>query len=240
MIVMKYRLLFVSLFCFLAMGASAQDLTDVEFDSLAQREETSLDFRMKVRAVSRELAREEIMATRSQLRIGTGFNINSLGALSYLSYNTEYDVKRLNEGFNVPVFVEYGYRVWDFLEVVGCVHYMGNSGFELYEDRVDGQYVGFVKEVDDFRMFSFGVYARYSWLNREWFSLYSGLGAWVMTNHEFVTDGVGSTTYRCDVGFLPEIMPIGIKFGKEVFGFFEPVAMSMRGQFCTLGIGARF
>ncbi len=213
-------------------------------DSLMKLSTNPYEFKQNLRLAKRELAREDNFATRSQIRFGTGINLACLGSSRYRWVGDTPDgvhYKSLDNGLYMPLFLEYGYRVWDFLEVVGSVFYYGTDGYEVYANGVNGAPDKLLKTIDDYNIFSIGAYARYSWYNSEYLSLYSTLGLWYFANSDYTTDAEsGITTSDTFSGVIPEVMPFGMRFGKRFFGFFEPFGLSMRGYFCTIGVGARF
>lgn len=222
-------------------GASAQDFRadscDMGYDDVARY----VQFK-KAKELSE--VKKDAFSTNSQIRVGTGF------MLPMVTLTTP-DVYELADGCygeqkcSFAFGVEYSYRVWDFLEVVGSVHYWGGTVYEECCDveRDDALFRESYREYSNDTQLSFGVYARYNWFNSKWVSIYSSLGCWLLTTGatcEDLSSGERETQWFTGCYVVPELTPFGIRVGRKLFGYFEPFSLSARGNLMNVGLGVRF
>lgn len=187
--------------------------------------------------------RDELFTTNSQVRVGTAISFVTTMAMvdgyigdSYSEYFYDYP----DRGFFFDV--NYGYRMWEYLEVVGS--FSASIVEPIYTYTVDDvtNHKELYSESAGGSVYFLTLSVRYSWLNTKWVSLYSSLGVGAMYAPQWVTYyASGKTDNRGDV-FLPhiEIMPIGIRVGRKFFGYFEPFGLSIRTTLLSVGLGYRF
>ncbi|MFI3298912.1 MAG: hypothetical protein R3Y49_03815 [Rikenellaceae bacterium] len=199
--------------------------------AMAQDEQLSKEEKKELRQQDIQEQRNELMQTRHQVRIGVG------ALLKGEAWFEDDGFRRNIRGF-APLNIEYTYRVVEFLEVGGFFGMdFTNSDIESNLDYDD--YVYKLHE----NYFNAGVFARYSWFNRKWVSLYSSVGVGVGYYYNTKTDiidGYTPTESEPEFHFLPELTPIGIRVGRNFFGYFEPCAISVRGVALMCGVGYKF
>ncbi len=115
------------------------------------------------------------------------------------------------------------------------------SGYNTdFYNRVDDTKTGYLKGHN----FAFTPVIRYSWLSKEKFRLYSGIGwsfYWDIIRYKMDTNKGTQTTKCSDTTFDNAFMitPIGFSFGKEIFVFGEANLGGRTGNFVG-GVGYRF
>ena len=126
-----------------------------------------------------------------------------------------------------PISVGYMYRLRKFLWLGGSVSYMGVFG-KVFDARDDSFLYNHTET-----QIAFLPAVRFSYLNKKYVTLYSGLSTGFLLNFEKEN---GST----DVYFHPtfQLTAFGVSVGRKFFGYTE-VGVGYKG-FITAGIGYRF
>lgn len=209
----------VSLFMLIPSVVSAQQL-------IQKQAQTNAD-RVAKRTSKREKIREELMQTRSQFRVGVGM----------MPFGYKYVGRGHNNitQYRTPLIsLEYSYRVWNFLEAGLSTSYANYKWREYYTDNT-------LKEGFDSNAFNLNLTARYSWFNSRWVSLYSSIGVWWEFSFENTRKNDEAETYKFYNGLvLPEVTVIGVRVGRRLFGYFEPLGFSGRGILLQAGLGFKF
>ncbi len=171
--------------------------------------------------------KDELMSTRHQVRFGISLSNSSL-------FN--YDVYR--ETVNPTLSIDYSYRILEFLELGASFSARFAEGESEFSHSI-----GFTSPYTiNARQLSLGLYARYSWFNRSWISLYSAAGY-------TITDTAYSPLYqktylniieRGNTTILPYLNLIGIRLGGKFFVYFEPLIIANRGLQSDIGVGFKF
>lgn len=135
-------------------------------------------------------------------------------------YHTNYVV-------TCPISVGYMYRLRKFLWLGGSVSYMGVFG-KVFDARDDSFLYNHTET-----QIAFLPTVRFSYLNKKYVTLYSGLSTGFLLNFE---KNDGST----NVYFHPtlQVTAFGVSAGRKFFGYTE-VGWGYKG-FITAGIGYRF
>ena len=126
-----------------------------------------------------------------------------------------------------PISLGYMYRLRKFLWLGGSVSYMGVFG-KVFDARDDSFLYNHTET-----QIAFLPAVRFSYLNKKYVTLYSGLSTGFLLNFEKEN---GST----DVYFHPtfQLTAFGVSVGRKFFGYTE-VGVGYKG-FITAGIGYRF
>lgn len=126
-----------------------------------------------------------------------------------------------------PISLGYMYRLRKFLWIGGSVSYMGVFG-KVFDARDDSFLYNHIET-----QIAFLPAVRFSYLNKKYVTLYSGLSTGFMLNFEREN---GNT----DVYFHPtfQLTAFGVSVGRKFFGYTE-VGLGYKG-FITAGIGYRF
>lgn len=126
-----------------------------------------------------------------------------------------------------PIFVGYMYRLRKFLWLGGSVSYMGVFG-KVFDARDDSFLYNHTET-----QIAFLPTVRFSYLNKKYVTLYSGLSTGFLLNFE---KNDGST----NVYFHPtlQVTAFGVSAGRKFFGYTE-IGWGYEG-FITAGIGYRF
>ncbi len=184
------------------------------------------DYERSLRRQKIELQHSELLSTRHQFRVGIGGSARNS------------PTSRYNNFLQSPAFnIEYSYRLVDFLELGAFIAYSHlTESLPIY--LTDFQTIPSTYQDVMSNYFSGGIFLRYGWFNRRWVSLYSSLGA------SYSLDLYNSNSQQradVDTQVRVEWVPFGIRIGKgRFFGYFEPLAISQRGNYLNLGIGYKF
>ena len=126
-----------------------------------------------------------------------------------------------------PISVGYMYRLRNFLWLGGSVSYMGVFG-KVFDARDDSFLYNHTET-----QIAFLPTVRFSYLNKKYVTLYSGISTGFLLNMEI-------ENRRTEVYFHPtlQVTAFGVSAGRKFFGYTE-VGWGYKG-FITAGIGYRF
>ncbi len=184
--------------------------------------------------LSVEQQREILMQTRHEVRAGSCL----FGASSFESLLSSTNLYTTNHITLPSISVEYTYRAVEFLEV-GAFFALNHYSFTLNDYNEDSE----LTAIENWSSDDYGIvaFARYSWLNRRYIQLYTSVGMGVNISTAYGKDiKTGEVSTASRVSVLPEFIPIGVRFGGRLFGYFEPFGYSARGIIFNLGMGFRF
>lgn len=188
--------------------------------------------------------KEDAFSTNSQIRIGTGI------MLPMINTSNNPDIYNIGEGYDwcddskgISLGIEYSYRVWDFLEVVGSLHYWGGDHQSMCPEDMYGFGDNKIATFTNNEQIAFGIYGRYNWYNSKWVSLYSTLGVWILATNATLQNhktGDFERKWFTHCYAMPELTPFGIRVGRKFFGYFEPITIGARSNVLNIGLGFRF
>ncbi len=161
-----------------------------------------------------------------------------------------------------PTFsVEYSRKVNKILEVGGSLSYGKRSKYETFNgmDYYTDFYASpsrlslvwydysFDRFVDSYTI-GVSVYGRVSWFRRKFVSMYSsvGLNAIYINSVErevslkYGEEVTYSRGFQSPTKVMLDIVPFGLRIGRDIFGYFEPFSYSNRGYCMIFGAGFRF
>lgn len=193
----------------------------------------------------RDVVRADLFKTNSQVRFGTGISSKVFtatpGGGAYYKIDSETIGYEQYADCGYYLDFSYGYRVYEFLEVVAAFSYAEIESINFYSIDSETKERELYLKSSGGTTYYFTLQARYSWINTKWVSMYSSLGVGMAYEPLWVEDAAGvRTDLGEDYSFFPDIMPIGIRVGRQLFGYFEPFCISKRGNFCNVGLGFRF
>lgn len=143
------------------------------------------------------------------------------------------DCYRGKYGMTLPITMTYRYRVAKWLWIGGSVAYFGI--YSTCRDRLTDEVVARPNR----NVIAIAPTLHFSWLNRKYVSLYSGLsgGYSLIFGKEYYTTKEKCEPVLRDFWNL-QVTAIGVKAGKKWFGFAE-AGIGTQG-FVTAGVGYRF
>ncbi len=188
--------------------------------------------------------RDELFTTNSQIRLATG--VPTAAFMSKPSFidpiSPEFFLTNETANYYLYLDLSYGYRVWDFLEVVGALSIVTSEPVKFYAHYSTTNEKTLYKTSNFYDYVFISALARYSWYNRKWVSLYSSLGVTLAIENDYTTmEATGERIYYgAEYTIYPDVVPFGIRVGRKFFGYLEPLNFSVRSVALTLGLGYRF